>query len=221
MIDDFRDWKADIKGSQISIEGNLTKSGLRQVLSVFEPPAVVVPSKESTDAESTDGKADPKDQAAYASQQYFQTVSKYLDDLRNKKNVKTIAQYGTWFNNYARKIDQLPLVHVDPELLDYGAFVSERLRDASMAVKGIGMNTRVREVNRGPAYASGTVRQSTFGAWSAKYVSPRYESQRQRTEISVEEKVKGAESALEIIQEIDKASAAARRAMAEKYEMDF
>ena len=141
MIDDFRDWKAQVKGSQISIEGNLTQAGLRQVLSVFEPPTAIVSDEESTDKKSADPKRDPANQAAYASQQYFQSVSRLLDDVRNKKDVKTIAQYGTWFSKYVLKIDRLPLVNVDSELLDYGAFVSEKMRDASMSVKGIAMNT--------------------------------------------------------------------------------
>jgi hypothetical protein len=217
MIDDFENWKVDVaaEGNQISIKGYLTKSGLQHVLSLVEPPTVSAP-REKQPATAT---SDATDKEAYASQQYFRSINQVLENLRNKKNVKTIAQYGTWFENYARRIDRLPMLNVDSDLLNYGGFVSERLRDASMAIKGIGMNQRAREVNRGPSYATGSFRG--VGGMFSTWVPPRYESQRERSRIRTEEKVAGAESAINIMQDIENASVTIRRSMVEKYQVEF
>ena len=216
MIDDFQgpDWKTEIKGNQISIKGFLSKEGLRQVLNVFQPPTVSAPS-EPSDSES----ADPTDKAIYATQQYFQSITRTMDSLRNKKNVKTLAQYGTYFDNYARRIDRLPMLNVDSDMLNYGGYVSEQLRDAAVAVRGIAQNTRTRQVNRdsSPTYGGRHGYAGMFSAW----VPPRYESQRERSRISAEERVEGSKSARAILQEVENATADVRRAMTKKYQAEF
>ena len=54
---------------------------------------------------------------------------------------------GVWFQNYANKVDRLPILNVDTDMLQYGQYVAQQLRNASMAIKGYGINKRVAEVN--------------------------------------------------------------------------
>jgi hypothetical protein len=216
MVDDFQgsDWKAEINGNQVSIKGYLSKEGLRQVLSVFAPPTVSAP-PEMAGSEN----ASATDKELYATQQYFRSIDGTMESLRNKKNVKTLAQYGTWFDKYARHIDRLPMLNVDSEMLNYGGFVSEQLRDAAVAVRGIAQNTRTRQVNQGssPTYGGLHGYAGMFSAW----VPPRYESQRERSRISAEERVEGAKSARAILQDIENATADIRRSMTKKYSAPF
>ncbi len=221
MVDDFQYWTAKASANQISIEGTLSGTAMRQVLSVVDAPQTDLPPAESKDEkEPTDqkGPSDQTDKALYASQQYFRSINRLLGDLRTKRDVKTIAQYGTWFNNYGRKIDRLPMLHVDPQMLDYGAFVSSQLRDAAMAIKGIGMNTRTRQVNAPLASGYGSYR---MGGLTTSWVNPSHESQRERSRIHAEERVAGAKSAREIMQDVENETAKIRRAMSEKYKAEF
>jgi hypothetical protein len=51
-----------------------------------------------------------------------------LEDLgkERKKNANyTMAQIGVWMNKYAKKIDQLSVLNVDPEVVQYGANVAD------------------------------------------------------------------------------------------------
>ena len=91
-----------------------------------------------------------QDPAAVASEKYFSSVNQYFEDLRDKEPQR-IAQYGVWFDKYARKIDQLPMVNVDSEMLTYGAYVAQQLRNAATAIQGIGIRSRVRQVDAADA----------------------------------------------------------------------
>jgi len=80
-----------------------------------------------------------------------------LDDLRAKPStsgVRTAGQVAMWFDRYTRKIDNLPLLNVDPTLLAYGSDVAAALRDANSALRNVGMRTSLRTVNNA-AYGSG------------------------------------------------------------------
>ena len=214
MVDDFQDWEPKVMGREVRITGKLYADGLRQVLSILQPPTTSAPPQlaDSDNASETD-------KALYATQHYFKAVSGTLDSLRNKKNVKTLAQYGTWFDKYARHIDRLPMLNVDSDMLNYGAFVSEQLRDAAVSVRGIAQNTRTRQVNRGDSSASGRI--GGYGNMFATWVDPRYESQRERSRISAEERVDGAKSARAILQDIENQTSDIRRAMTQKYKAEF
>ncbi len=49
-----------------------------------------------------------------------------------------------WIDRWARKIERLPMLDVDKDMLDYGGYVAAALRGSSDAIKGIGINTGAR-----------------------------------------------------------------------------
>jgi len=82
---------------------------------------------------------------AKASQAYFQSVSTLLDDLRkefdtNRDARRTLAP--TYMDRYGRRIDRLPILNVDPELLAYGASVSASLRGTAVTTRKAGVSVR-------------------------------------------------------------------------------
>ena len=80
-------------------------------------------------------------------QQYFKSIERILKDLRGHKGeARSIGQFGVWFNNYANKIDRLPILNVDEQMLQYGQYVTQQLRNASMVIKGHGVAKSVAEV---------------------------------------------------------------------------
>lgn len=221
MIDEFETWRVDVrKKNQIRIGGPLYRSGLRRILSILDVPASLHDSMPSA------GEASEEDAAKISSQAYFKSVTGLVEDLQEKPrhtDVKTAGQVGLWYGRYAKKIDNLPMLNVDPGLLDYGAFVAESLREAEAALRDVGGRSRVRQLNAPAQYRTA----SRWGSWGGYgyggvgwVESPRLEAQN-RARIATEERARGARSAREIMQGVANATADVRRQMTEKYQAEF
>ncbi len=189
MIDDFADWKEEVSGKRVRVSGRLTSSGVQRILSFLDTPASL-----QQYAPSPGEQPDEEQTAILSSQQYFQTVTSLVDDLRSKpksSGASSFGQVGLWYEKYAKRIDGLPMLNVDPALLDYGKFVSASLRDAAILMRNVGGRSRAREVNATPQY-------QTVGRWGsngyyggaayATYESPRLDAQN-RARIRTEERV--------------------------------
>ncbi|MFV2069968.1 MAG: hypothetical protein ACC645_23625, partial [Pirellulales bacterium] len=250
MIDDFETWKPTVRGKRIAIEGPLSLSGMRKLFSVLEldassvasekvaskgpadAPAAQQPNTSRPSARSEDNEAT----MAYTTQQYFKAVNKYLGDLRRKKGARSIGQYGLWFEKYARKIDKMPILNVDPEMIDYGQYLANSLRDAVSAIQGIGIRSGARSAQ---IYGgTGTVTRSyggygpaaRYGAYGGYRVYGGYGGttsayfrniQAERRAVRKEERAKGALEARGIFKQMDQESAQIRRKMTEKYQIEF
>lgn len=227
MIDEFSDWKEEIKGKRIRLSGRLYPSGLRRVLSVLDTPASL-----QEFAPSPGELPDEASVALLSSQQYFHSITDLINDLKLKPkkasasgNTTTSGQVGMWYQKYAQKIDGLPMLNVDPVLLDYGRYISGSFRDAGSSLRDVGGRSRVREMNAPPQYRS-------FGRWGSggyygggwargvSVESPRLDAQN-RARIRTEERVQGASSARGIMQEVEDATADVRRQMVEKFGAEF
>ena len=215
MIDDFNDWKPKADGSRLQISGPMSETGLRQIFSIFEAPhdAYGLAQQDSTGEEQ----ADPQYEVVQKSQTYFKSITGYLGDLRNKKGAKSVGQYGTWFSNYARRIDRLPILNVDSDLLDYGRYTSENLRNAAQAIQQVGIQSGARTAQVLNTYRYGRYGSYWGGAWGAE----RNDQQGERRAIRAEERAKGATSSRQIMQDIENATADIRRTMTERYQVEF
>lgn len=237
MIDEFANWDVSVSGTRINLEGNLTKSGLTRLSSMIELPTQTLTQEKKPQAAAQSSPGDAPAKAAdmaQSTQQYFKSVNHLLSDLKTqKREAKSMGQIGQWYDNYAHKIEQLPLLHVDEEMLKYGDFVSSQLRDASMAIKGVGIRTRAEEVNAVAAgvtnnyyYGGGGVGNygyAGYGYGGGSYTRgmDRYEQASARTQVRANEQATGATSVQQILQQIEDASAKVRRAMTEKYQVEF
>ncbi len=221
MIDDFADWKEEVSGNRIRVGGQLSTSGVRRVLSFLDTPASL-----QEFALSPGEQPDESKTAELSSQQYFQSITGLVDDLRSKpkkSGASSSGQVGLWCEKYAKRIDGLPMLDVDPALLDYGKFVSSSLRDAAIVLRNVGGRSRTREVNAEPQYRT-VGRWGSYGYYGggayATFESPRLDAQN-RARIRTEERVQGASSARDIMVQIDEATVDMRRQMVEKYNVEF
>ncbi|MFV1965681.1 MAG: hypothetical protein ACC628_09685 [Pirellulaceae bacterium] len=243
-VDDFDAWTAKVVGNQISIEGFLSESGLRRITSLMDVPLSFAHAHAHAQKQQVDEGQQQQAATAQASKVYFDNVVSLFDDLAGKKGTaKHINQYGVWFERYAEKVDRLPLLNVDSELLDYGQYIATQFRNASAAIKGIGMRGRVRQVNEvanlstaQPGYSGysyGGQRYGRYGAYGGYGFYGQYNSlgyalnenlQRQqsvRTQIRAQEKYTGTSSARTIMNQMKEATLATRRKMTEKYQIEF
>ncbi len=227
MIDEFADWEPKVEAKQISLGGNLGRSGLMRLSSLFAAP----PSLEKTPSESlSNTPPDAGSLQKLASQQYYRSVAELVEDLKEKPSttgVKTLGQVGAWFGKYAQRIDNLPVLNVDPELLDYGTFVSSALREAEATFRGAGGRMRVESLNvptqydTYSAYRGGYGRWGAFGGYGEVYREDVKAMQSVRTQIRTEERVNTASSGRDVMQQIAQATADIRRKMAQKYQIEF
>ncbi len=143
MIDDVEQWKEQVSGTKIALEGYLSPEGMRRVLSLVQSP---VPDRDvGAEIPAPKSTQDVVDIGA-KSKEHFNKVTTYLRDLKlQMPEVKTFASTAVWFDRYASKIEKLPLLNVDSTVLDYSAFVVKSLRDASGSVRMAGIRGGVRK----------------------------------------------------------------------------
>jgi hypothetical protein len=122
-LDDLDSWSGSVEEKAFVLRGKLSERGARMLLS----PATARTSGSPYSGVSP-GLEPPPNPKAIPSQMYFRSVTSLLDELNKEKKPKTISQRGYWYEQYATKIDALPILNVDQELLDFGAAVSSTLR---------------------------------------------------------------------------------------------
>jgi hypothetical protein len=238
MIEEFAEWEVAVNGKEITLSGYLQPSGRQRIFCLLDaPPELRTPSPASpADAQQTEQKL-----LALASQQYFKVVSSMLDDLRGKRQSDefvTWGQVGLWFEKYAARIDQLPVLHVDPDLIQWGSNVSAQLRQAESAMKGIGATTAYRMATTPDvqAYNYGTATVAGAGVgpyggyragWATAYqyaynpqLSLALQGQ-QDAQIRTEERVRGNTSANLIMQGLQAEKGEIRKRMTQKYQVEF
>jgi hypothetical protein len=210
-IADFDDWTPKVEGNRFSLTGTLSPEGLRRVLSLIDAPIAAVASP----GDEKDEPAAKTSPAAYASHAYFKSVTSMLDDLgKEAKTSVTLGQNAAWIDGWARKIERLPMLNVDPDMLDYGGYVAAQLRATSRAIKGIGINTGARTAQTYGGGYSG--RYGSYGGYSGYRGA-----NSQRLAVQAEERAAGATSALGTFSQIEGATTDIRRKMTERYKIEF
>jgi hypothetical protein len=131
-LDDLDSWKGSVDDNAFLLRGQLTEQGARMLLS-----PVVGRTSRGPYADITTGAQPPPNPKAIPSQQYFRSVTSLLDELNNEKKPKNISQRGYWYQQYAGKIEALPILNVDPELLEFGTAVSSTLRGMANLGKAV------------------------------------------------------------------------------------
>ncbi len=122
-------WRARIEGNRVILAGDLSPRGARLLLS---PGANRITGTAYADLTRTE--AAPPDPKAAATMHYYRALTSLLDELNTTKDTRKISARGYWYQQYASKIDSLPLLNVDEEMLQFGTAVSQALR--TMALVG-------------------------------------------------------------------------------------
>lgn len=230
MIDEIESWDVTVSGNRVQLTGPLYASGLRRIFSLIDAPPSLQDAKAKAATTGEESEADQqKDLTIAASQIYYKSVVSLLDELRiKKKGRQTMGQIAVWFDKYARKIDRLPIANVDPDLLSYGGYVSESLRTGQSDVTSAAARSRIRQ-NEVPEQYDVTTYSTPIGAnWTGQYSWNGWEAtpnwQRTGSKMSnvrMEEQIKGAKSANDVMRDIDNATADIRRHMTQKYGVEF
>lgn len=235
MIEEFVEWKPAVEGKVFTIEGHFTESGIQRISSLFDRP----PSLKQVETPARQGKLTQEQAVLQASQNYFSQVTKLLDDLKKEKDrssTYTMGSIGVWMDKYATKIDQLSVLNVDEELVNYAVGVSDSLRAAYSSIRYGAARSRNRQLSTqmpynyysyGTTYGF-TYRQGLYGAgyWPYGYsgtvaVADTAAYRHERTRVRTEERTQSAMTARDIMAKVHSDTADIRRKMTMKYQVDF
>ncbi|TWT29435.1 hypothetical protein [Blastopirellula retiformator] len=215
VLEDLDQWDVSLQGKRIQLTGPLSHSGLRRILSLLDMPPGLYAAH--ADEEQMGDEEAERQVVIAATQSYFHSVESLLEDLRNdKKGRQTLGQISVWFGKYARKIDRLPMLHVDADMLDYGRLVSTALRTGQVNVTDAAAASRLRQQQ-----VPNQVNVQSYGWYGWSYENNPNETGRQRAIVRSQEQIRGASSANSVIQQLDAATADIRRHMTQKYQVEF
>ena len=235
MIQEFHDWKAEVGDKEILLKGPLYQSGIQRICSILHAPPALHPIQNQASTSTADSQPDPG-MVARATQQYYNSIGLLLKDLRRedrKHETITPGLIAIWYKRYAEKIDALPILHVDKEMVQFGAQVANALRQSENAMQSVGVRSSMRIATKSAAevYSGVSVARAGVGpyGWGARegyayrynpWASFRAETE-QRTKIREQERIRGYGNANQIMQSIEVAMADMRRKMTEKYQVEF
>ena len=172
--------------------------------------------------------ASPGDTATVikATQDHFSAIQGYFKDLKiDKRKMKTWGQLAMWMEKYAERINKLPLLNVDPDMLDYGQKVNYDLRNAAYALRGMGIKSGVEQTQIEASNPSGVTayggryggRYGYGGGFAVVYNDNSAEKRAARYSTRAE----GVNAARDIIEGIKNGTVEIRRKMADKYKVEF
>lgn len=234
-IDEIEGWTPKVNGKQFTVEGYLEKSGMRRIFSLFDRPPSL-PSKGETPPMQ---QLSEEELVKAATKTYFTNMEDMLDDLRDKPKTAshyTVGQKGVWYKTYARKIERLPVLNVDPDLVQFSSQVSSALYSAADAITSGAARSRTRQVNAAPTYNYHTntsvygysYRSDDYGSGYVPYGSTStvaVEDVRaefnNRARIRTEERVASMNQARGIVENMERAVAQMRANLTQKYQIEF
>jgi hypothetical protein len=141
-------WTATVLGNTVTFGGELTLPTVDHLLRPFLRPSAAG----GGTIEAAVPGADPKVQASL---KYFRAVDRKIREVREGRYPHFSKLVNT-FNATARQIDDLPILHVDEELLDWGNNLTATLRMMAIMVQAANSNISQFEANKALAWASST-----------------------------------------------------------------
>jgi hypothetical protein len=212
-IDDIEQWDFAAAGKQVTMQGKLSTPALRKLLSIVQSPIPAV----TTVAQKTSADSVPANPAE-ASQRYYKVICANLDNFRPGTSASETA---SWARAAAKRIEQLPILNVDPQLVEWGNMVSLKLKQAGagMAVAQTQMQSRVAGV-MDPTYDA--YYYDNDGTYHTQQRTGEMENAaKQRRQVALEQKAQAQEQAMRVVNEIAETRPAIRAAMVEKYKVEF
>ncbi len=213
-LDDVANWKVEEAAGGIAFQGPLTKTSLRRLISLMEQPVADLSATQEKSPADIAAKTAAHDEAVKreATLKYFKALKTQMQDLKeDKDDAVTMGHIAQWMDYGAKQVSRTPQLDVDPAMLDFGEYLGSQLRAAAGCLRGIGINTGYRAASSSVA--------TGYDGYSYP-TDPEYRRDQKRG-IQQEERAVGAAGARKIVAEVQGEVAKIRRAMTEKYRVEF
>lgn len=201
-------WEVSTKENVLTLKGPITESTLSGLMGIFSLQGRA----QQMNGLGNDGSANPSksQQTAYRSKKYFDDISKIVEQTR-KHSSQTTGALAKWNDARARKIDELGTLGVDEQMIQFGTNVGELLRGNALTV-------RQGNIDAGKAKAGQSLSNNYYGdGYGYDYNSTtdyhRVTNANARGNAYADYK--------DALYQIDQLTAATRRAMTAKFQIQF
>lgn len=211
VLKDFDNWGVSISGNQALMSGALSDTGLSLIVSLLEMPLPAqTPHVTSTDA----GDQVEELPMPQATQQFFKSMTNLLQPVFDH------PQSATWMEKTSRRISRLPVLNVDPDLLDCSRQVIDLLSQGSEAMTDsiYQANTRMAKIQPDSGYYVRGVSYTYGGYYGYGYKSSNYGK---RQAIRAEEHGDAVEKMTDLQRQIQDLTAQAKDKMSGRYHLAF
>jgi hypothetical protein len=189
-ISEVTSWVPKLEGNSLSFRGTINADTIDDLLGIFtlhrqaSATASSAPEMQVTNSESE-----------------IRETSDIIKRVRDY-TARGTGERAHWNGQMARRLDELPTLKVDPELVDYAAKVSQGLRGNMLAIQRTNISSS----------ASSTVNSGSYGYYYDGNEPYKY---------SAVARAKGNTNYRETIAKIDQMEADMRRKMTQKYQVQF
>ena len=195
-------WKTKVDGNSLIFQGPISANSLDGVFNIFslQSYAAQVVKEASKPAETGQG---GDSRTLSATKTYFDSVKGLVERVR-QYDAKTTGYRAKWDEQQARRLDELPTLNVDPQMLDYGVNVASVLRGNGVAIQTGSVNAT------GGVHGRGQL--SGYGYYGGYYGDSYGVSRQALAEVG---------SYNQAMATVDKLTGEVRRAMTDKYQTQF
>jgi hypothetical protein len=154
-VEDFAKWGASAKDRAITLSGRLDEDDAARITRLLSIPHL----NGLEDRYASQPEPAPGAQAAAAapategdvvkaSQQYFRAVVDLVNKIKGQRN-QSYNSIRLWMDRTASELDELPILNVDNDLLDWGSKMSYSLREMAFNVNYTSKNRTYQKANSG------------------------------------------------------------------------
>jgi len=235
QLDEFSQWKmrAVSEGKTLSFTGPIASETLDDLLGMF---TVHRASRGVTPVTKTDSPATPTapqtspSVVAENTRDYFRKVINIVHRVRDYSANNT-GERAQWNGNMANRIDEMPTLEVDPQMVMFGAEVAKSLRSNSMSMQltnisqgaaavaadaGTGAFSTATAVGTMAGMGYGYGGYGNYGSYGGNFVDPNSPVKYYRIG-----QAQGNTSFKELMARLEQSLADMRRTMTEKYKIQF
>ena len=205
------------EATAITLRGELPPDLLRELFRKLESTGTH--QDYETPAAATSEAADPKELTKIASRKYLGSLESLLKELRETMRRDEAAAMS---ERYARKIDGLPMLHVDPDLLNFSGNVTSSLRYQGQVKREAGLRSGVRAsiptYTVYGAYGSGYAPNGAYGTyngWVGRRETP------DNIAIATQELASATQTRISEWKQIEDGLVKIRRMLTERYQIEF
>ncbi len=240
MLPGLNTWSARTENKQISLQGKMTPFGLGRLLSISSTRSVgeqstVAASPEEPPAADENQSDYEKRRIARMTGFYFKTVNGVIDNVMKNQDQDSLEEAALWINNQARRIDRTSTRNVDPDMVEYGKYVSAAMKEIVYEFYKSDDTMRSRMDQSTPAVGQTKItavpnryRRYNYGGDVVYEYAPMISQElnigsaaRERRAIRGEEVGSANEKAISIMREIEEETTIIRDKMKQRYGDDF
>ncbi len=220
MVSDLNGFNVEAKGNQIFLRGELSNTGFNQVTSFIEHP-ISEGISSSVSKEQDNSQVD----VGQNSKMYLSAVVDYAKEMYDREG-SSLESRAKWFEKYARQIDGLSVLNVDPAVVDFASYLSASFRDMTSKLRESDVRRFQNqtqygenyEANSRNGYNSGYNNYNGYEYRHSKYTGERVKASKQINNMAIKEmKTEIDQNRLEL----EKQLTDLRREMTTKYKIKF